>query len=339
MEPPRCCIYKSDGHRCPNRAQDGHTRCGQHERFHATRVRQYGPYVEGTCQTIEAGHWCNRPALTGLGHSICHHHLTKFQAKIQREEQARRFREERDAHLALYEAHEPMLTWQQVMDMVLLRTDIRPQMKYDVMFMYFIRYAVPFARNLDFHERLGWVRAGRIGPEPELHPPINVVLNPTNLRTLAQIAADRQNVHTTVVTHQTNAAMEKLLDAATKYASSIPAFEMFVGKWLYMNIGWPAVRRVADDMAKWYNKPTCRSQNDHLYQKAVTGVLHLIRTQSSTERRNELYLRAYEECEESVDMCCEGHISRLCNIFVGFDEVFQPPVSVSEQLQNKMIVV
>jgi hypothetical protein len=35
-------------------------------------------------------------------------------------------------------------------------------------------------------------------------------------------------------------------------------------------------------------------------------------------------------------MCCEGHLSRLCNIFVGFDELFQPPVSVSEQLQNKL---
>lgn len=336
MEPPRCCIYKGDGHRCTNRTQEGHTRCGQHERFHAHRLRTYGPLVDGNCQTIEAGHWCPRPALTGLGHSICQHHLTKFQAKVRREEEARRLREERDAHLALYEIQQPALTWQQVMDMVLQRTDINHQMKYDIMFIYFIRNAAPFTRNLDFHERLGWVRAGRVGPEPQPLPPLNVVLNPNNQRTLGQIAADRQNVHTTAVTQQTNAAMEKLLEASTEFTSSVPAFELLSGKWLYMNLGWKDVRRVTDDMVKWFDKASCRATNDQLYKKALTGLVHLIRTHSSTETRNELYLRAFEECEESVDMCCEGHLSRLCNVFVGFDEVFQPPVSVSEQLQAKM---
>ena len=334
MEPPRCCIYKSDGHRCGNRAQDGHTRCGTHERFHGARVRQYGPYLEGTCQTIEGGHWCTRPALTGLGHSICHHHLTKFTAKIRREEQARRMRQERDAQIALYEAHEPMLTWQQVMDMVLQRTDIDRPMQYEIMFFYFHRNVNPGVRTLNFHDRLAWIRAGRVGPEPQPQPPLHIAMAAP--RTLGQIAADRQNVHTTAVTQQTNAAMEKLLQAATEFTSSVPAFELLAGKWLYMNLGWKEVRRVTDDMAKWFDKATCRTTNDQLYKKAVTGLAHLIRVQASTETRNELYLRAFEECEESVDMCCEGHLSRLCNVFVGFDEVFQPPVSVSEQLQAKL---
>jgi hypothetical protein len=38
-------------------------------------------------------------------------------------------------------------------------------------------------------------------------------------------------------------------------------------------------------------------------------------------------------------MCCEGHISRLCNVLVGFDEAFQPPVPFGEILQNKMAAI
>jgi hypothetical protein len=46
--------------------------------------------------------------------------------------------------------------------------------------------------------------------------------------------------------------------------------------------------------------------------------------------------RLWEECEEAVGMCCEGHLARLANVLVGFDEAFKPPVPVGEILQQKM---
>jgi hypothetical protein len=38
-------------------------------------------------------------------------------------------------------------------------------------------------------------------------------------------------------------------------------------------------------------------------------------------------------------MCCDGHISRLCNVLVGFDDAFAPPVPFGEILQNKMAAI
>ena len=38
-------------------------------------------------------------------------------------------------------------------------------------------------------------------------------------------------------------------------------------------------------------------------------------------------------------MCCEGHISRVCNVLVGFDDAFAPPVPFGEILQNKMAAI
>jgi len=54
------------------------------------------------------------------------------------------------------------------------------------------------------------------------------------------------------------------------------------------------------------------------------------------ETKNEIYKRIFEECNESVGMCCDGHISRLCNVLVGFDDAFKPPVPIGELIQNEM---
>jgi hypothetical protein len=54
------------------------------------------------------------------------------------------------------------------------------------------------------------------------------------------------------------------------------------------------------------------------------------------EVRGELVKRLWEECVESLDMCCEGHISRLANVFVGFDSAFKSPASPNEMLQAQI---
>ena len=65
----------------------------------------------------------------------------------------------------------------------------------------------------------------------------------------------------------------------------------------------------------------------------------MLNAEKDDERRTELFRRLWEECAESVGMCCEGHISRLCNVLVGFDEAFQPPVPFGEILQSKMAAI
>lgn len=85
--------------------------------------------------------------------------------------------------------------------------------------------------------------------------------------------------------------------------------------------------------------PTCKTVNDHLYRRALDGLYILIRRMPDRDIQEELFKRAFEECYESVGMCCEGHISRLCNVLVGFDDAFAPPVPFGEILQNKMAAI
>jgi hypothetical protein len=56
----------------------------------------------------------------------------------------------------------------------------------------------------------------------------------------------------------------------------------------------------------------------------------------STDTKAELTRRTYEECVDAKGMCCEGHISRLCKVLVGFDPDFASPVPKGEILQIKM---
>jgi hypothetical protein len=141
------------------------------------------------------------------------------------------------------------------------------------------------------------------------------------------------------VTNQTNKGLDTLLEAA-KENKHMRTPEWFAAKWLVRGYGhWNVVQRVVNDMLHWYNVKTCKTANDQLYQRTLDGLYLTIAKLKDNETRIELYKRAFEECHESVGMCCEGHISRLCNVLVGFDDAFAPPVPFGEILQNKMAAI
>jgi hypothetical protein len=96
---------------------------------------------------------------------------------------------------------------------------------------------------------------------------------------------------------------------------------------------------VSADINKWFNTKDCRARDDTLYRRLLRGLVALITSEKDDERKEEMFRRCWEECNESVGMCCEGHISRLCNVLVGFDEAFQPPVPFGEILQGKMAAI
>jgi hypothetical protein len=52
--------------------------------------------------------------------------------------------------------------------------------------------------------------------------------------------------------------------------------------------------------------------------------------------KDELTVRLTQELDESVETCGDGHIARLCNVMVGFDEAFKTPVSVAEVLGDRI---
>lgn len=144
---------------------------------------------------------------------------------------------------------------------------------------------------------------------------------------LHALALDGQNVHTGAVNTQTDAGLEVLLK--TPVPEGQETMDELAEAWA----GRPMFGSVMQDVRKWYKAPMCRTADDKLYRRALDGLWAHAKT------KPEVVQRLWEECVDSVGMCCEGHISRLCNVLVGFDAAFKPVVSVADMLQQKMAAI
>jgi len=161
------------------------------------------------------------------------------------------------------------------------------------------------------------------------HPPAN-----NNIPREAQIARDDQNVHTREVTEQHNKNMAILL------ATPVPEGQQTLNHirliWTAIYTKTPVDERVYVDMQKWYDTETCRTAGDWLYRRTLDHLYaRIIKIENATTRR-ELFKRLQQECAESYRLCCDGHLNRLTNVMVGFDDAFQQAVPKGLILQEKM---
>lgn len=152
---------------------------------------------------------------------------------------------------------------------------------------------------------------------------------------LERFADDTQNVHTTEISQQTNRGCDILLslsEASTGYTmvEIESAFD-----WLYPDDKWKSKVRVLNDMNRWYNQPSIRKVDDYFYRRVLNGLWAYISETEITMRR-ELLFRLAQESSDAHGQCAEGHITRLVNVLVGFDERFEPPINTKEVLQHKM---
>lgn len=147
---------------------------------------------------------------------------------------------------------------------------------------------------------------------------------------LHALALDSQNVHTKAVATQTNAGMEMLLNMP------IPETQTTMRE---IKEAWgdrKGAKRVREDMKGWYRVKMCREPDDRLYKRLLDGLWARIQLH---EHRAELIERLWEECSEAVKMCCDGHISRLCSVLVGFDTDAKQEVSTGELLQQRIAAI
>jgi hypothetical protein len=149
---------------------------------------------------------------------------------------------------------------------------------------------------------------------------------------LEALVRDGQNVHTRVVNSQTAAGVEILIQTPCAVGQDTLA---------EIRQAWSAVppaprRSVLKDMTSWYTTLSCRSEGDALYRRVLDGLWTRIKL---APHKDDLVQRLWEEARESQLTCCEGHISRLCNVLVGFDDTFKAPVSTGELLQQQLAAI
>jgi hypothetical protein len=139
---------------------------------------------------------------------------------------------------------------------------------------------------------------------------------------LQALAMDGQNVHTKEVNQQTSDAKDYLLK------TSVPTNQDTLRE---IEIAW--IGKDSKKVLKDIRQFSKLEDNDFLYKRMLDGLW--ARIQSHPEK-GELIQRLWEETNEAVTKCYQGHISRLGNVLVGFTEEVKAEVSVGEILQQKM---
>jgi hypothetical protein len=156
---------------------------------------------------------------------------------------------------------------------------------------------------------------------------------------LQRIADDSQNTHDRNVRKQTDENVKLLLEISPPAGQKTLDEIREVWTRIYRVPGRGVDDRVYADMQKWYDTAQCYTPNDWMYRKVLDSLWARIKLVEESKIRHELHKRLQQECAESYQMCCEGHIGRLANVLVGFDDTFKPQIPVGIILQQKMAVI
>ena len=167
----------------------------------------------------------------------------------------------------------------------------------------------------------------------------NRVPIPANRRE-AQLAADTQNVHSAEFSKQMTEAIDMLCAVEVPSTQKATVHEMRES-WRGLGKTELEISVVYRDVTTWWNKDTVYKIGDRLYRKCLRGLWCTIKTYTG-ETRVELEKRLWDECRDACvpySVCTQGHLARLSNVMVGFDEAFAQPVAVGEILQQKMAAI
>lgn len=165
---------------------------------------------------------------------------------------------------------------------------------------------------------------------------------PVERRRLALLAHDNQNIHTQEVSAQTNENTRRIL--AIPVDNTQRSRDVLFTQWNLIH-GYTREEkiRVALDVDRFFHLRHCRTQPpqepDDLYRKMIRGLVAYIGRVPDPEIQSNLWRRMFEECRDAVDMCIEGHLARLANVLVGFDDNYRSPVSQGELIQNRISAI
>jgi len=340
---PRCVALLTTGNQCRREAQEGVNCTICHNKIRQ-REETAGPILPGGCCRIKTtGRRCDR--LAEANTTVCSSHRLADERRENERRVQQRFTEQLDQTVAVIVENRDTVAWVDALQMIHLDyrgANISRQMfnalcgRIPAIYeghddiAYFPRFnaALLQARILPVEmeeaDREAFLQRNLQAPAPPVGE-------------LGVLAGDRQNVHTRFVSKQTNEGLDKLLkmtipaDQNTRKSIAKAWMSIYAMKDAY----WKPFLDILIDMNIWYETESCRETGDCLYRRALDGAWALIQ-QTPLETRLQLMKRLYEECRDSYQMCAEGHISRLINVFGGFDDAFKGTVSLNERIQEAM---
>ena len=286
---------------CPCMARIGHATCGRHKNVVVAVVVD----TVTLCSEFKLnGIRCSKQC--ALDDTMCVFHRTNTNRRVESDNAARVWR---DVHRLLWRGN-PLITFEGNASII-----------YDAFNAGFI--------NLVTLDRLLGLLRDQWGFYLQVQHQAQQVAIVSAASDLQVLALDKQNIHTKAVNALASISMKFLLDTL------VPEDQDTLTE---LETAWSSKdkKKVLKDIGKWYGMETCVTESDWLYKRMLDGLWVFIKQHKEID---ELVERLWEEASESVGLCCQGHISRLANVLVGFTEEVKAEVSVGEILQQRMSVI
>lgn len=310
-------IIHKNGARCSLKHKSGETFCKRHKQIYEREMEVYGPILYGYCvHKYEADHErCNEEC---MGDSfLCERHRIEYNQIKTNQSVLKAKKTLIKKEFNRFMEQTPTPSWKHVVEECVKRGN-RKSVAYEIALKYFER--VNHRRN-----RMLFVLYWEFATVENTQP-----INPY----IVDFVADTQNVHTEVVSTESNKAQDFLL-SYSKPVVGYKVLEFFEGNWVIDKLLKEDDPDVYEDMKHWYDTETCVSQGDKLYRGVLNGLYYYISSKPASVQI-ELLKRAHQECLDSVGLCCQGHITRLCNVLIGFEDRLVVEQSTGEKLQEKM---
>lgn len=343
---PRCTFILSTRNQCRRESVDGQIYCGICNNKIIERETLAGPVRPGICCRIKtSGQRCDR-AVQDATSTICRTHRQIDERRERERREENEFHEQLEERLGAIRTNQATVHWYIALQMVHLeyRGGIigrRLWLRISETIPHLYRNAELITNFLRFHNTL--ITSPILPIEMEENQRDAFLQQHLYQQPLAAIgelgtlAADRQNVHTRHVSKQTNEGLDRLLkieipaEQHTKKAIAKAWITIYALKDVY----WKTYLDILNDMHTWYETESCRETGDKLYKRVLDGAWALIQ-HSKGEIKLQLIKRLYEEARDSYQMCSEGHITRIVNVFSGFDDSFKGNQSIGEKIQEAM---
>lgn len=149
-------------------------------------------------------------------------------------------------------------------------------------------------------------------------------------RELERFVNDRQNVHTVAAVNQTKEVVDRVLKIAVpdefKYTHSMRTLAEIL---LEVPMTVPATKWF---MTKYQAADSIYEYGPYTYARICDAVWQYIR--NSPDKKSLCSIFAVE-MQDSINMCAQGNLTRLCNVLAGFMEGVNTE-SQGEQLQRRM---
>lgn len=146
---------------------------------------------------------------------------------------------------------------------------------------------------------------------------------------LHNLAADRQNIHTTLVVTQTKQYVETIcrIQVPDGYKWNMNECSKTIGEIISECKLTP--RGAWQMAAKYCSDEDIYEMGVGIYGKVLDSVWQYVKTSTS---KDDLCKIIRQEMEDNVGMCAQGNLSRLCNILSGYLEGVGSHESIAERL-------